>query len=327
MPNIVSVREKTNDAVVRGVLYLVFGYAIFSVMDVIIKTLSTTYPAHEIVFLRGLVAMVPILCIVYFEGGWRLLRAERPILQLVRGTLGLVAFTAYYLALAALPLATVTTLFFTNPLFISVLGFIFLREAIGVYRWSAIVAGFVGVVIITKPGSAAIDPAMLLALLAAISYSVMTILTRILARTDAGSTQAFYSMSMFIALSAVIGLLIGDGKLSGSSNVSLDFLTRAWVVPDLTAILLIALAGLIAGVGFYCLSQAYRHASVSSVAPFEYTAMPWAILWGFVFFAEVPTVDTVLGLILIVGSGLFIIFREAELGKRLVRNRRSRLQI
>ena len=315
------------NAAYRGIAYLVFGLSIFTLQDVIVKLLSGGYPVHQIVFIRCLFALGPILLILYLEGGWKLLRTRRPIVHLVRGTLMFVSFTTYYLALTALPLADAITLFYSTPLFVTALAVPFLGETVGIRRWIAVLVGFAGIVIVARPSTASFEPAMLLAVGAALSYALSSIMTRKLANSEAGSTLAFYAMVAFILASGAIGLGLGDGRLADGGHPSSEFLLRAWALPTSYDLGLIALCGLIAGVGFYCLSQAYRIASVSAVAPFEYCSLPLAVLWGYLFWSELPTASTLAGLVLLVGSGLYIIHRESVRGRQVVRARSLRPKV
>ncbi|MDX1575650.1 MAG: DMT family transporter, partial [Kiloniellales bacterium] len=172
-----------------------------------------------------------------------------------------------------------------------------------------------------------IDPAVLLALLSALSYALMVLITRLIGRSNSGSGLSVYSMLVFIALSGLIGLAIGDGGLDSESHASARFLLRAWVVPGVQDFALMAVCGVIAGIGFFCLTQAYRVAPPSAIAPFEYSALPWAVLWGYLFWAELPAAATWAGLALIVGSGLYIVHREAVRGRRTVTGRPLRPRI
>ncbi len=314
-----AVLARDEDTPLTGIAFLVCGLTLFSGQDVIIKTLSAAYPAHEIVFLRGLVAMGPILLIIYFKGGLRLFRTRRPIMMILRGLMGYASYMTYYLALSALPLADVVTLFYSSPLFVTALSVPFLGEKVGGRRLLAVLVGFLGVLVITRPGARDIDPAMLLAVAAALCYSVSIIITRKVSRTESGSTLSFYAMLTFVVASGLTGLAIGDGRFAGAAHPSAEFLLRAWALPTERDFVLIAICGLIAGAGFYCLSQAYSVASASVVAPFEYSSLPWAILWGYVFWSELPGPWTVAGVALVVGSGLYIIHREGVRGRRVVR--------
>ena len=311
----------------RGIAYLVFGLILFSVQDLIVKLLSGGYPAHEIVFIRSVVAMLPILVIVHIEGGFARLRTARAPILILRGLCGFVCFTLYYLAIAALPLADAVTLYYACPLFVTALSGPVLGESVGLRRWAAVLVGFAGVVVMVGPTGGGFDPAMLLAVAAACVYAGMIMMTRRYAKSASGSTMSFYAMLTFVCASGLSGLLIGDGRFSAGSegtHASLAFLLRAWIWPDGFDLLLLAACGLIAGVGFYCLSQAYRIGPASVVSPFEYSSLPWAVLWGFLFWSDLPGPATVVGVALVVGSGLYIIHREGVRDRRVVRGRSLR---
>ena len=312
------------EAPLKGILYLVVGLSLFSIQDVVIKLLSGAYPAHEIVFIRAIVSLLPILLIARLEGGWHLLRTRRPGLHVLRGLASFAAYTTYYLALTALPLADTVTLFYASPIFVTALAVMILGEQVGLRRWLAMLAGFAGVVVVTRPFGGAPEPAMLLAVASALAYSISILITRRLAKTEAASSLAFYAMITFLAASTIAGLVLGDGRFADADHPSAAFLLRAWIWPSSEDLALMVTIGLIAGVGFYCLSQAYRLASASLVAPFEYSSLPWAILWGYLVWSDLPGPATVFGLALIVGSGLYIIHREGVRGRRLVRGRALR---
>lgn len=312
------------NAPLKGIAFLVVGLSLFSVQDVIVKLLSGSYPTHEIVFVRGLIAMLPILAIVHLEGGFRLLRTARLPALMLRGLCGFTCFTAYYLAIAALPLADAVTLFYASPLFVTALSIPVLGERVGAKRWLAVFVGFGGVVVMMGPAGGSLDPAMLLALGAAVAYAGQILMTRRLSRSERASTLAFYAMLTFILASGLVGLAIGDGRYAAEGHPSLAFLLRPWVWPQGHDLLLLIACGLIAGAGFYCLSQAYRMGQVSVVAPFEYSSLPWAILWGYLIWSDLPGPATLAGVVLVVGSGLYIIHREGVRGRRVVRGRSLR---
>ncbi|MEM7223825.1 MAG: DMT family transporter [Pseudomonadota bacterium] len=305
----------------KGIAYLVFGLSIFTLQDVIVRLLSDGYPVHQIVLLRSLFTLGPALLIVWLEGGFRLLKTRRPVMQALRGSLMFISFGSYYLALTAMPLADAVTLFYSCPLFVTLLAVPLLKEKVGARRLMAVLVGFSGIVVVAQPSPEGFEPAMLLALLAALSYGLSSIMTRKLSSTEAGSTLAFYTTVTYLFASALFALVLGDGRYATGGHPSSEFLLRAWAVPSLHDFGLMALCGLIAAVGFYCLSQAYRIASVSAVAPFEYCSMPWAVLWGYLFWAEVPSSTTLTGLSLVAGAGLYIIHREGVRGRRVARGR------
>jgi len=279
MKNLAS-SEEVLDAPLKGIAFLIAGVSVFSLQDVIIKWMSGEYPVHEIVFIRSLIAIVLILFIVRFEGGLKSLWTRRPVVHLVRGCAFFMAYTCYYLSLASLPLAEAAALYFTAPLFLAALSVPLLGEEVGVQRWLAICIGFLGVLIILRPGASVVDPASILALLSALAYAIAGIVTRRLGGTDSSSSMAFYTTVLYLTVTAVIGLVLGDGALFSVGHASMEFLLRAWTLPSWSDLGLMAFLGLIAASAFYFLAQAYRVAQATTVAPFEYLGLLLAVIWG-----------------------------------------------
>ena len=163
-----------------------------------------------------------------------------------------------------------------------------------------------------RPGAGVVDPAAFLSILAAIAYAVTAPLTRQMADTESASVMAFYVVLFFTMSSLTMGLLMGDGRFDLGTHASSSFFARAWVFPLRFDLLLLAVMGLISSCARYCFSQAYRIANSSTVTPFEYVAMIPAVVWGYVFWHEIPSVTTVIGMSLLICSGIYIIRRETR---------------
>lgn len=291
----------------QGVLFLCTGALVFSLQDVIIKGIAGTYPVAQVLAIRSVVAFLPLLLLLRREGGLRTLRSRRRPLLLFRGLCLFSSYTAYYLAIAALPLAEVVALFYAAPLIIVALSAGLLGERIGIRPLVAVAVGFVGVLVICRPGQGVLDLAALLALGAAAVYALGQVLARDLGRTDPASCMAFYHNCVNLGAALLLGLVAGDGGFAGAAHPSLAFLLRAWVVPSLPDLLLMAATGLIAGIASWCLVRAYSVTEANAVAPFEYTAITWAVLWGLLLWGEIPGLHTVLGVALIVGAGVHVL--------------------
>lgn len=293
-----------------GILCLVGAVAVLSASDSIIKWLSPTYALHEIMLYRGGVALIITLVFVRLEGGFKILRTRRPALHVLRGLLLVLANMFFFLGLATLPLAEAMALFFVAPLFITALSQPVLGERVGPVRWAAVLVGMVGVIIVLRPGTGIISIAGLLPVAAAFCYAWLQMLTRRLGVTDKAATLSFYIQLCFLVVSAAVGAAIGDGRFSGSDNTTLEFLLRAWSWPSKPDLSLLILCGALIGVGSYLLSQAYRLAEAAAVAPFEYAGMPFALFWGYYLWGDWPDWVTFTGAALIIGSGLFVFYRE-----------------
>jgi drug/metabolite transporter (DMT)-like permease len=297
----------------RGIAIVFIGVLMFSLQDVIVKAISGNYAVHQIVFVRSVVALVPLLLFLRLEGGLARLRTRRPALHFVRASAMFMSYTCFYLALAVLTLADTVALFFIAPLFVTALSVPLLGERVGARRWAAVAVGFLGVLVMLRPGTSAVEPAALLPILGALSYALAAVLTRRLGGTDSGSSMAFYAMAFYVVASATVGAAIGTGRFAGSSGYSaLDFLLRPWVIPPWPDLGLMALCGLVAGLGFYLVTQAYRLAEAATVATFEYIAVPLSVLWGFLFWRELPGPYSILGMVLVVSSGLYVLRRESS---------------
>jgi drug/metabolite transporter (DMT)-like permease len=311
------------DRPLQGIGFVVVGASVFPVQDVLIKGLSSAYPVLQIVFVRSLVAMGLFAFLIWREHDSVSFPIQRPWLHVVRGSLGLMSFTTYYMAIAALPLATVTAVAFAAPLFVTALSALVLREPVDRRSWWAVLAGFAGVLIVMRPGASTFEPAALLAVLSALCYAISQTITRHLGRTDTGATIVLTSTVVTIVVAAISGLISGGGDHGAGLHPSLAFLVRGWTVPPWGVLGRMALCGLISGVGIYCLTQAYRVAPGSTVAPFEYIMIGWAVLWGYVFWRDIPGPATAIGVVTTIGAGVYVLQHQARIQRERRREARA----
>ncbi len=303
-----------------GISFLLLSCTIFPLQDVIIKSISGEYAVHQIVFLRGVFALPLVAVIAHFDGGIFPLKLGSITLQVLRATSAFASYLVYYMALAAIGLAETAAITFSTPIFVTIFAMLFLGEKIGVFRWIAVVIGLAGVVVIVQPGSGVFEPAAVLALGAAISYGISIIITRKIGKAAKGGSMTLFTLVLFVIYGAILGAVFSNVENS-SPHPSLAFLYREWIWPAADQWILLLALGVISAIGFFCLAQAYRVAESSVVTPFEYTYLPWSVLWGYVFFAALPSYSTWIGLTMIVGAGLLIVFREAVLGRKIVRRK------
>ncbi len=310
---------RSNPALLGAVSALAAVFC-FSINDTAIKFLSGDYALHQVILIRSAIG-IAVLCavVVPLSGGAATLRTRRIGMHLLRGLCVVFANMTFFLALAALPLAEGVAIFFVSPLVITVFSVIFLHETVGPRRWAAIGIGLLGVVVMLRPGTAAFQPAALLPLAAAVGYAALHMLTRHIGRTESAAAMSFYIQVTFVGLSAAVGLWIGDGRFAGSDDLSLDFLLRAWSWPTPRDFGILALTGVSSAFGGFFISQAYRVSEAALVAPFEYVALPLAILWGILVFGEYPDAVALAGIALILGSGLYMIWRETAAARAVPR--------
>lgn len=300
-----------------GAFILVLGLFLFSIQDIIIKHFSDQYSVLQIVFVRGLIALGILLMVFRFSRQTIPLLTRRPLLMICRGLLGFSSYTCYYLAVAAMPLADVVSITFTMPLFVTAMSALILREKVGLRRWCAVVVGFIGVLIILSPSGAFNRLAVVFAFGASITYATQTIITRFLGTHDHPLTIAFNAIIIFTCASGAISLLmLGDVITISSNHPSLVFLGRDWTMPTNIDLLLMMVIGLIAAAGFYCLSKAYCISEASAIAPFEFTYILWAVVFGYLLWNEVPEPTTILGVFVLISSSLYIWYRERQIARK-----------
>lgn len=288
----------------RGILYLCLGVLVFSLQDAIVKQVSGGYALTQVVFIRSCVSVPILLWLVQREEGWRAIFASRLGALSVRGVIMLGAYTAYYMAFPALPLADAVALYFTVPLFVTALAGPILGERSGWRVWAAVLLGFVGVMVMLQPGTGLFEPAALLSLLSAALYGSAMLMARRFGTSLSAAVMAFFQNVFFFLGSGAAALLFMWLDVAQSTHPSVSFLVRPWVSVTFNDALLMVVTGVVSAVGTVLLTNAYRVARASTVTPFEYTGILWAPLWGFLFFSEVPRATTVAGAAVIVVAGL-----------------------
>jgi len=299
-----------------GVIYIAFAQIFFTTQDMIIKFYSSDYALHEIVLIRSSVGILfTLLVFMPLDGGLKNLFRKNIVLHLLRGFGIVIANLCFFTSLITIPLGEAVAIFFISPLIITSLSVI-IGEKISLSSWIAIFIGFLGVVIILRPGFGVFNFASFLPLIAALAYSFVQIMTRKMGEAEQASKMVFYIQLNLMFFSALSGLLFGDGNLADPSKPSLFFLLRAWIIPSLGDFLIMIGLGILSGLGAYCISQAYRISKAGFIAPFEYLALPLSIIWSIVVFEEWPDFISWVGILLITGTGLYVAYKENTAGRK-----------
>lgn len=296
----------------KGVGFLILALLIISVQSIAVKWIGGDYSALEIVAVRSLIALPCTLLFYRYEGQRGLPTTRQPRLEVLRGVFLFLSYTTFMMGLAALPLADIEAIRFSGPLMITLLSVVILGEKVGPRRWLALFIGFIGVLLIVRPGSATFDLGSIFILISVLFYALMVVLTRKLQTDDSSATMAYYSSLVYLVAALVFTPL--PGIVRGTSNVhpSIAFLIRAWSMPTLIDWGIMAGLGLIWAGWMYFLSRAYSMAQASVLAPFEYLSLPINIMWGFLIWNEIPTLMTLAGAFLTLFSGLYVLFRERK---------------
>lgn len=280
-----------------GILLMAAGFLTFSIVDAAAKFLTGEFHPVQIVWIRQLGFLVFVFWML-LRTGPKVLKSACPGLQITRGCLAVLSATSFIWAVSYIPLADAVAITFVAPFFVVVLGSFWLRETVGVRRWTAVFLGFAGSLIVIRPGLGVMHPAAFLLLFAAFAFSLRQILSRILGAVDSTATTVAYS------------------ALVGSALVTLP-LPFVWITPWTPHQLgLMAMIAVLAGIAEFLIIRALELAEAVAVAPVHYTMMLWGTLWGWLVFGELPDVWTWVGAAVIIISGVYTIYREK------LRNRR-----
>ena len=302
---------------VTGIYLLSGGLFLFSIQDAIIKSFSDDYSLLQIVFTRSVTALIMIYTVILVTVNPPAYRIHNPWPILIKGSCGFLSYLCYYMSLTGLPLADAATITFSAPIMVTAMSALLFKEKVGWRRWGAVLLGFVAIILVVGPKGHFHNASVLLALGAAFTYAVSTIVTRYIDVRDSAATAAFYSMASFLFWSIVCSLAVfvfWREEVGGTGPLA--FLLRDWKTPSEIDQWLMVLLGLIATGGFYCLVKAYMVAEFSAVAPFEYLYILWGAMFGLILWGEIPSTTTLLGIALLVTSNLYILRRELMLRAR-----------
>jgi len=297
---------------VKGVGFLLLAMLIISIQSIAVKWMGGDYSALEIVAVRSLVALPCTLLFYRYEGQRGLPATRQPKLEYLRGVFLFLSYTTFMMGLAALPLADIEAIRFSGPLMITLLSVLMLDEKVRLRRWLALVVGFIGVLLIVKPGSATFDLGSIFILISVLFYALTVILTRRLQSDDSSATMAYYSSLVYLVAALVLAPLPAIVGETSNAHPSIAFLIRAWSIPALIDWVIMAGLGLIWAGWMYFMSRAYSVAQASVIAPFEYVSLPINIIWGFLIWHEIPTLMTLAGAFLTLFSGLYVLYRERK---------------
>ena len=280
-----------------GFFYMFISVCAFSLMDVIVKW-SDDYPVGQVLFFRGFCGIIPILFLIPKDRYLDFYKTTRPFLHFKRCLAGLIALVSIFVALRNLPLATVVSISFAAPIFITIFSIFLLNEKVGLYRWMAVLVGFLGIIFITEPGFSALNVYYIYPIIFCLGLSYVAIAIRKLS-----STEPAWLISFFFSFSIML----------------LSFLSfyQGWILPSLLDLFLLSMVGILGGLANLWLSQSYKYSEVSLVSPLKYLGLVFAIIFGYFIWNEIPTSKTLLGALLVIVSSIIIFRREMYLKKKL----------
>ena len=281
------------DRPLLGIVLMLGGIASFSVMDATIKWLTADYPVTQIVALRSWFGL-PLLCFFALRGGGlKSLKTSRPQVHFGRYLLVLALSFSFFWALSQLKLVDAIAITFAAPIFITALSVPILKEPVGMHRWVAISIGFFGVLVMLRPGMGVFQWAAVVVIGSVVVYSLLMITTRVFKAVESTASLMLYPQL-------------------GMSLTGIILVPFVWVTPDLKDLGLFAVAGIFGSLGVMFVTHAFRLGPAAVISPFEYSALLWATLLGFMLWGELPDTMTLIGAAIIIASGLYMIYRETK---------------
>ena len=269
----------------------------FSLMDLVVKW-SNDYPLGEVLFFRGFVGALIYFIIMPRERIKNFYLTKRAGLHFLRCFFGLIALLSIFTALRNLPLATVVSISFASPIFTTIFSIFFLKEKVGLYRWLAVLIGFIGIIVIAEPGFTDLNIYYIYPIIFCLGMAYVAISIRQLSRTE-----PVWLISLYFSIAITV--------------LSLFTIPSGWVVPNIKDLIILSFLGIFGGVANLWLSQSYKFSEVSLVTPLKYLALVFAIVFGFFIWDEVPTYKTLIGATLVILSSIIIFRREIILKKNV----------
>ena len=290
-------QNNENKSVLNGIGLMIIATVLFSVMHASIKYMSSSLHPFEIAFFRNLFGLI-VIAPWFIRYGLEPLKTKKIKLHMARSFFNVIAMLSFFYSLSIAPLADVASLAFTAPLFASILAVVFLKEIIGIKRIMAIILGFIGAIIVIDPVYSSINNGHILTLLSASVWSVSLIIIKILGRTESSVTITSYMVLIMIPLSGIAAYFY-------------------WETPTINDLIFLIIIGISGTSAQMLLAQALRQGDTSIIMPFDFLKLIWAVGIGYLFFFEVPSLNTWLGSIIIFLSTLYIAYREKVLSKKI----------
>ena len=301
----------------KGILFILIGMVVFSVQDALIKFIYEDSALYELYLGRTLSAAFFLFCYMKFTKQKINFKTHYPFLTTLRIICFFFGFSFFYISLTFMTLAMTSALFFSCPFFMSMFAKFFLKEKIGIRRWSAIVVGFIGVLIVLNPSLDDFNFFKLAPVACALCYSISMTITKYTSDKDTIYTQMTWLYIFALFASLVIFFVSGDGKFNTFTDPTLQFIVREWFTNPGEAWPYVLIMGIVASISFFCVFTAYSIASPSVVSLFEYSYIVFAMVAGYILFETIPVPRTFLGATIIIGAGAYIYFREKVRGQMI----------
>ena len=298
---------------IKAIFLIILGMFVFSIQDTLIKLMSDSINIYVIYIVRSIVGILVIFTYCWIYKIQLIFKTYYPFITILRVSIFFLGFSLYYFSLSKISLPEAVTLFFVSPFFVTISSKFIMGENIGIYRWSAILIGFIGVYLVLDPNFNDFNIYTLFPIFCAFFYAVTVVIQKKTSDKDSLFTQILHTYLSAIVFSIIIYFYVNNLTFTPYQLLEYKFVLMSWNIPSLNYFLLLIIIGFTAVIGFFSIFGAYRIGSPSTIAPYEYSLIIWSILFGYLIWNDYLTIKGMAGLSLILIASFFTLYREYHL--------------
>ncbi len=295
---------------IKAIFLILIGMFVFTIQDVLIKLISDSINIYVIYIIRSITGLLVILIYCKFKNIKIVLKTYYPLISIIRTFVFFIGFSLYYFSLSKISLPEAVTLFFASPFFVTIFSKFIIGERIGIYRWSSILIGFLGVYLVLDPNFNDFNIYSLFPIICAFFYAFTVVIQKKTSDKDSLFTQIIHTYISAIVFSFIIYIFVNNLTFSQYELSEFNFILMSWDIPNYSSFLILILIGFTGVIGFFSIFGAYRIGSPSTIAPYEYSLIFWSILLGYFIWSDYLSLKGIFGLLLILLASFFTLYRE-----------------
>ena len=302
---------------IKAIILVVIGMFVFSIQDALIKVISGSVNIYVIYIVRSIIGLLAILIYCKLKNIKLIFKTHYPIITTLRVSGFFLGFSLYYFSLSKISLPEAVTLFFVSPFFVTIASKFLIGEKVGIYRWSLIFVGFIGVYLVLNPDFNNFNIYSLFPIFCAFFYAMTVVIQKKTSDYDNLFTQIIHTYISAIIFSIIIYIVLKNLTFSSNQLIEYNFILMSWGIPDIFSFFILVIIGFTGVIGFFSIFGAYRMGSPSTIAPYEYSLIIWSIILGYLIWNEYLSFRGFIGLFLILSASFFTLYREYILNVKI----------
>ena len=302
---------------IKAIILVVIGMFVFSIQDALIKVISGSVNIYVIYIVRSIIGLLAILIYCKLKDIKLIFKTHYPIITTLRVSGFFLGFSLYYFSLSKISLPEAVTLFFVSPFFVTIASKFLIGEKVGIYRWSLIFVGFIGVYLVLNPDFNNFNIYSLFPIFCAFFYAMTVVIQKKTSDYDNLFTQIIHTYISAIIFSIIIYIVLNNLTFSSNQLIEYNFILMSWGIPDIFSFFILVIIGFTGVIGFFSIFGAYRMGSPSTIAPYEYSLIVWSIILGYLIWNEYLSFRAFIGLFLILSASFFTLYREYILNVKI----------